>query len=175
MWHGKSLTEVGCYCAVAESGVSWTFSGTVFPGQSTPNLGFFIMLRLFSFPVATVSHAGGSRLTVLFRLQGQHSVRVQAPDHGTLWGWTQGLNPYPFGSQTWWCLGAKLSALDSAPGDHHTWALSWSSCQHWYLTILFSLSLLRSPVFLLPLCRCPGWRRTCNSRWLPATVLDALK
>lgn len=57
MWHGKSLTEVGCYCAVAESSISCTFSGTVFSGQSTPNLGFFTMFHLFLFPVATVSHA----------------------------------------------------------------------------------------------------------------------
>lgn len=87
-----TLSRAGCYAAVAESSLLCNLSGSIFPGQSTPNLGLFAMLHLFSFPVATVSHAGGSRLTAPCKLQDPGSVRTQAPGHGTPWGWRQDLN-----------------------------------------------------------------------------------
>lgn len=142
------------------------------PGQSTPNLGLFTMLHLFSFPVATVSHAGGSQLTAPCKLQDPGSVRTQVPGHGTPWAWRQDVNCIV----SLWLpdlVVRLLTALDSAPGVTTCGLCPGLAQQH--LAILFSLSLLQGPGFLLSLCKCPGWRRTCNSRWLPATMLDALK
>lgn len=93
------------------------------PGQSTPNLGLFTMLHLFSFPVATVSHAGGSQLTAPCKLQDPGSVRTQVPGHGTPWGWRQDVNCISLAPR----LGSEAA---NCPGfctwRHHLWPLSWS-------------------------------------------------